>query len=271
VILGAGYALGVRRLHRRGDRWPAVRTTAFGGAVAVAAVALGPPVGSHDGDVRVHVAQHLAVALPVPLLLALSAPVTLALRTFPRRARRWLLAALHSRPAAVLTHPLLLVVADVAGAYALYLGPLYDLTGRHTWLHVVVHLHMLLTGCALSWVLAGRDPAPRPLRTRDRLVLLVAVAGSHDLLARLMYAESRPQGAGSPGQLHTAAELLAYGGDVIDTPGEDASCTAPPAATACWRATRRGCRRDRPAGSAGAAQGVKTARTQPSCLSLNIW
>lgn len=251
MIPGAGYALGVLRLHRRGDRWPVVRTTAFGGAVVVAAVALGPPVGSHDGDVRVHVAQHLAVAMLVPLLLALSAPVTLALRTFPRRARRRLLAALHSRPAAVLTHPLLLVVADVGGAYALYLGPLYDLTERRLWLHVVVHVHMLLTGCALSWVLAGRDPAPRPLRTRDRLVLLVVAGTGHDVLARLMYAEGRPRGAGSPGQLHTAAELLAYGGDAIDTAVAVAVLTA-------WYARRgrelhRSARRGRAGAGAGGA------------------
>jgi len=236
----------VLRLHRRGDRWPVVRTAAFGDAVVVAAVALGPPVGSHDGDVRVHVAQHLAVAMLVPLLLALSAPVTLALRTSPRRARRWLLAALHSRPAAVLTHPLLLVVADVAGGYALYLGPLYDLAGRHLWLHLMVHLHMLLTGCALSWVLAGRDPAPRPLRTRDRLVLLVVAGAGHDLLARLSTPRAARGAPGPPGSwtpppsssptaVTRSTRPSRWPCSPPGTPGEDASCTAPPAATACGR------------------------------------
>ena len=38
-------------------------------------------------------------------VLALSAPVTLALRTLPRTPKRWLLAVLHSRVARVLSFP----------------------------------------------------------------------------------------------------------------------------------------------------------------------
>ena len=49
--------------------------------------------------------QHMILSMVVPLFCALGAPVTLALRTLPRRPRRWLLAVLHSRVAKVLTFP----------------------------------------------------------------------------------------------------------------------------------------------------------------------
>ena len=41
-------------------------------------VAFAPPVGTRDGDFRVHVGQHLLIAVAAAaLLLALAAPVTL--------------------------------------------------------------------------------------------------------------------------------------------------------------------------------------------------
>ena len=58
-----------------------------------------------DTLLSVHMVQHMVLAMVVPLALALGAPVTLALRTLPRRPRRWLLVVLHSRVAKVLTFP----------------------------------------------------------------------------------------------------------------------------------------------------------------------
>jgi putative membrane protein len=67
----------------------------------------------------VQVFQHLLLGMAGPALLALSAPVTLALRTAPRRARRVLLKVLHSRPAAFLTAPAVAVAASLSGLHAL--------------------------------------------------------------------------------------------------------------------------------------------------------
>ena len=62
---------------------------------------------------------HMILAMVVPLAMALGAPITLALRTLPRRPRSWLLVVLHSRLAKVLTFPPLTFALFVITSWAL--------------------------------------------------------------------------------------------------------------------------------------------------------
>ena len=89
ILAAAGYGTALARLHRRGDRRPASRTAClFAGSVCVCAAVL-PPVSSHDEYFPVHIVQHLLLlGMAGPAFLALSAPVTLALRALPRRPHR---------------------------------------------------------------------------------------------------------------------------------------------------------------------------------------
>jgi hypothetical protein len=73
------------RLRRRGVRWPVTRAAAALAGSLCAAAAVLPPIASHDEVFPVHVAQHLLLGMAAPAFLALSAPVTLALRTLPSR------------------------------------------------------------------------------------------------------------------------------------------------------------------------------------------
>ena len=68
LVVTAAYAAGVRRLTRRGDRWPARRVLATAIGLLALAVALLPPVATHDDDPHVHVVQHLLLAMLAPLL-----------------------------------------------------------------------------------------------------------------------------------------------------------------------------------------------------------
>ncbi len=70
-------------------------------------------------------AQHMILAMVVPLALALGAPITLALRTLPRRARGWLLTVLHSRAAKVLSFPPLTFTLFIVTPWALYFSGWY--------------------------------------------------------------------------------------------------------------------------------------------------
>lgn len=200
------YRAGVRRLDARGDRWPLGRVAATASGLVVLAVALLPPVATADDDPRVHVVQHLLMAMLAPLLLALGAPVTLALRTLHPPARRRLLALLGSRAARVVTAPVAVLALDVGGLYAYYLTGLHDLAERHAALHVVAHAHMIAAGCLLAWVVAGADPVRGRPGVPGRLALLVVAGAAHDVLAKLLYL----RGWGE------AAQLLYYGGEAVD-------------------------------------------------------
>jgi cytochrome c oxidase assembly factor CtaG len=116
VLVTAGlYLWGVVVMRRRGDRWPLGRTLSFvlvgtGGAALATVSGL---AAYDDTLLSVHMVQHMILTMLVPLAMALGAPVTLALRTLPRRPRRILLRLLHSFPVAVLAAPATAVGAAV--------------------------------------------------------------------------------------------------------------------------------------------------------------
>ncbi|HST82745.1 MAG TPA: cytochrome c oxidase assembly protein [Kineosporiaceae bacterium] len=192
------------------------------GRIAAATLGLGcllatltPPLADAMTFDR-HAVRHLLLAMVAPLAFALSTPITFALRTLPHRLRRILLALLRSRLARALSTAPVVLALDVGGMYAFYLTPLYSATHERPWLNALVDAHMFLAGCLLSWYLVGRDPMPSPPSTRTRLIVLLLAAGSHDLLAKLMYAQHLPAHGGSTEQLQLGAQIMFYGGDVVE-------------------------------------------------------
>jgi putative membrane protein len=215
IIAGAGYVIGVQRLHLRGDRWPRQRSFAAAGGLLCLAVAVLPAPG-HVATFPAHVVQHLLMAMLGPLLLALSAPITLALRTLPTTGRRHLLATVHHSGFRVLTLAPVVLILDVVGLYAYYLTPLYEAAHHHTWLQGLIHVHMFLAGCLISWYLIGPDPITRRPSTRTALIVLLIAAAAHDILAKLLYAQQLPTAGGTPEQIQFGAQIMYYGGNVVE-------------------------------------------------------
>src|SRR6185436_17186557 len=89
--------------------------------------------------ISVHMVQHMILSMVAPILMALGAPVTLALRTLPKAPRQRLLAVIHSRVVRVLTFPLVTYALFVANPFVLYFSGLYRATLEHPWLHEWVH------------------------------------------------------------------------------------------------------------------------------------
>ena len=216
LLLAGGYLVGTLRLRRDGHRWPRGRTACLMAGTLCVAAALLPPVSAHDELFAVHVLQHLLLGMAGPALLALSAPITLALRTAPPPVRHVLLVVLHSRPAAFLAAPAFAVTVNLGGLYALYLTHLYAAAERSDLIHAAVHLHMFMAGCLLSWALIGTDPVRRRPAGQVRVIVLVVAAAGHDFLSKFMYARDLPFSAGSLAARHFGAELMYYGGTLVD-------------------------------------------------------
>ena len=184
LVAAALYLYGVYRLRQRGDHWPPGRTVAFlfGGLGSIAAVTV-TGVEAYDTTLlSIHMIQHMVLSMVGPIFLALGAPVTLALRTLPPRPRRVLVAVLHSRPARVLTFPLVAYAIFVATPFALYFTGLYRATLEHAWLHELVHVHFILTGCLFFWPLLGLDPLPNRWPYPARALLMVLSVPFHTVL-----------------------------------------------------------------------------------------
>jgi putative membrane protein len=176
-LTGVLYAVGVRRLADRGRRWSPTRSAAMAGALAVAVVATQSGVARHeDARLWVHMVQHALLGLAVPLLVVLAAPLTLALQSAAPATRRTLRAALRTRPAHVLAHPVVAWALFGGGLVVIYLTPLLELSVRNDAVHLLVHAHVVVSGTLFLAVLIGVDPLPgRPAPAARLLALLVAV------------------------------------------------------------------------------------------------
>ncbi|MGS0687895.1 cytochrome c oxidase assembly protein [Nakamurella sp. GG22] len=214
LLAAAGYVVGVRRLRGRGIGWPVARSavTALGLGCVVIGVLPAPGLDAFPA----HVLQHLLIAMLAPLLLALGAPITLALRTVGPRARLGILRLLHSSPVRVMTLAPVVLVLHIGGLYAFYLTPLFDIAHGNSMVAAVIHLHMFLTGCLLSALLVGADPIRNRPGLVTSLVVLLIAAATHDILAKFMYAHGLPAGAGPTDQLQMGAQLMYYGGTVVE-------------------------------------------------------
>jgi cytochrome c oxidase assembly factor CtaG/putative copper export protein len=187
IALAVVYVIGVRRLRARGDRWPVGRTVAWLTGCLGLLLATSSGIGRYAPAMfSVHMGQHMLLGMLVPILLVLGAPVTLGLRTLPSGGRagppgprEWLLAAVHSPVARVLTHPLVTLPLFVGSYYALYFSGLFDNALYQHWAHLGMNLHFLVVGLLFFWPLVGVDPAPRRWPPAARLGIVFASVPFH--------------------------------------------------------------------------------------------
>ncbi|MBW5422459.1 cytochrome c oxidase assembly protein [Streptomyces sp. BG9H] len=213
--VATGYVLAAARLRRRQDAWPRWREVSFtAGCAGVAWAAVGPLPG---GPFTAHMVQHLIVGMAAPLLLVLARPLTLALRALaPGAARRGLLALVHSRAAGLLVFPPLAALLDAGGLWLLYRTGLFAAMRHEPWLHAAVHTHVLIAGLLFTFAVCPLDPVRRRWSLLLRGTTLLAVGTAHAVLAKTLYAAPPPGTAVTNADLHAGAQLMYYGGDLVE-------------------------------------------------------
>jgi putative membrane protein len=173
VALAAWYLVSVRRLSVRGRGWSGARTASFLGGIALVVIALQSGLASYDDKVFwVYVTQHLLLMNFAPILLALSAPITLALQASSRPTQRVLLAILHNPVVEFVTHPVVVAVAAYATMLVYFLSPFYNFSLEHPLVLDLTHLHFLVSGCLFWFLIVGRDPSRWRLSHPAKLGLL---------------------------------------------------------------------------------------------------
>jgi cytochrome c oxidase assembly factor CtaG len=180
------YVAGVWRLRRRGDAWPVYRTIMWIAGFALLVWVTGGVVNVYqDYLFSMHMVGHMLLTMAIPLLMVAGAPVTLAARAIRKRdddtrgGREWILWAVHSPVARVLTNPFVAAGLFVGSLWVFYYTDLfrwslYDHLG-HEWMVA----HFLLTGYLFVQSLIGIDPVPYRLPYPGRLLLLIGVMAMH--------------------------------------------------------------------------------------------
>lgn len=180
------YFAAVWRLRKRGDKWPIYRTVLWTLGVVLLFYITNGGVNVYEKYLfSAHMSAHMVLTMGVPLLLVPGAPITLAARAIRKRrdgsrgGREWLLLAVHSRFASVISNPIVAAVLFAGSLWVFYYTPVFrwattDHIG-HEWMIV----HFLITGYLFVQSLIGIDPVKYRLPYPFRLLLLLLTMAFH--------------------------------------------------------------------------------------------
>jgi cytochrome c oxidase assembly factor CtaG/putative copper export protein len=223
------YLIGIRRLRRRGESWPPAAAAGWVGGWLLATWATSGGLARYAEVLfSANLIQHLALALPIPLLLVAGRPVTLAQRTLAPAddphwpgPREWLSALLGSRPLRLLARPHVALALQAAFAAVVYFAGLYE-TALRSDARVFTYGLVLVIGCAFWWGITGIDAAPHRPTPVAQAVMLGATVALLDLLGvALMHTQtdiggysdtglSRPWGPSVLGDQVLAGEITLW-------------------------------------------------------------
>jgi cytochrome c oxidase assembly factor CtaG len=231
TLVAAGlYLAGVRRLRRSGEPWPAGAVLAFGGGLAVLAVATMSFLGVYQGVLfYARAVQTILLLLAAPLFLALGRPLSLLTAAAPRAGRR-LAAVVSSRPARVLTFPAVTALAVVLVGFLLYFTPWYEAGLHSATARELTYLALLAPGWVFFWTLLRVDPVPQAYPylvalwvtgaevVGDAVLGLAVLADQHLIAGGYYQALARPWGPGPRADQVIGGGALWILGDLIGLP-----------------------------------------------------
>jgi putative copper resistance protein D len=193
VTAASLYGLGLRRAARAGTPHPRHFAVAFFAGLAVVALALISPIDVYaDASFSVHMIQHLLLTLLAPPLLALGAPIALALRATRPATAKILSRLLRSDLALVLSNPVVGWTLFVGVGFAIHLTSLFDLALRSTVVHALEHALWLGAALVYWWPIVGRDPSAHPVSYPVRLLSLFLAMPAMSFLALAIYSAPAP-------------------------------------------------------------------------------
>jgi len=177
VLAGtAGYLGTVGFVNRRHPKSPVPhwRVVAWLAGMLALAIALDSGIDAYADDLlSIHMVQHMLLVVVVPPLLALGAPVTLALRAAgPSLRRQYLLPILHSRFARILSAPALAWIVFTVVLAGSHFSPLFNAALEDPAIHFAEHLVYLGAGLLFWWPAVGADPSPRRFGYAGRVIYL---------------------------------------------------------------------------------------------------
>lgn len=147
------------KLAQHGRSWHRARTLAFMSGLVCVDLALQSPVSSYTSTYfQAHVIQHLLLMVVGPPLLALGAPSTLLLQTSGRTTKRRWLGVLHSRPFAVVSHPVTTWALYYGAMYMFFLTPVIGFAMEHMALMDLINVGFLAGSTLFWWPTIGIDP-----------------------------------------------------------------------------------------------------------------
>jgi putative membrane protein len=209
------YVFAVRSTNQDYKKWPYYRTLLWiMGVISAEAALVGPIATQAHHDFGAHMVGHLLLGMLAPLLMVLSAPVTLILRSLSISKGRRLTKVLKSRMIQFVGDPIVATALNIGGLWLLYTTGLYSAMHHHVSLHLLIHIHVFLAGYLFTASMIYIDPISHRRSYLYRGIVLVIALAGHGILSKYIYAIP-PVGVPSV-QAEQGGMLMYYGGDAID-------------------------------------------------------
>ncbi len=218
IITAAWYLRAEWSLSTRGRSWSIKRTVSFMAGLVAVVIALQSPVSTFTMDYfQAHVIQHLLLMVIGPPLLAMGAPMTLALQTSSRSGKIRLLSILNSRPFKVLTHPLPVWVLYYFSMFAFFLTFALNFAMTHMWVMDLINLGFFFASTLFWWPLIGVDPVPHwKMGYGTRMANLLIGVPLESFLALALLSETRPAASMyTVASTHSGAAILWIGAELF--------------------------------------------------------
>ncbi|MCM3389499.1 cytochrome c oxidase assembly protein [Ureibacillus chungkukjangi] len=215
IVLIVGYLVLVYRTNEKYKKWPMIRCVFW--IIGIAAVFLGiagPIAERAHASFQAHMMTHLLLGMLGPLLLVLSAPMSLLLRSVPVTWGRILSKVLKSFYVRWITHPIIASILNAGGLWILYTTDLYHSMQSSNLLHVFVHVHVFLAGYVFTLSMIYIEVTPHRTSFQLRAIVLILAMAAHSILSKWIYANPPLGVEATDAQL--GGMLMYYGGDAID-------------------------------------------------------
>lgn len=209
------YITAVHYSNRKYNPWPFHRTVSWViGVACIAGALIGPLAEQAHSDFNAHMYTHLLLGMLGPLLLALSAPMTLLLRMLQVKHARKITRLLKSTPLKIISHPFTATFLNMGGLWLLYTTSLFTFMHTSIILYVFVHLHVFIAGYLFTISMIYIDPTPHRTSFKIRAIVLIFAMASHSILSKWIYAQPPPGVARADAE--QGGLTMYYGGDAID-------------------------------------------------------
>lgn len=215
ILIITIYLTAVFISNKKYQRWPFYRIIFFiVGILCTAAALIGPIAESAHTNFQAHMVMHLLLGMLGPLLISLSAPMTLVLRNLSIKHARMLSKLLKSAYVQFICHPITAAILNIGGLWVLYTTDLFSMMHSSILVYTVVHLHIILAGYVFTISMIYIDPTPHRTSFYLRACILVIAMAGHNILSKWIYANP-PAGVGKA-DAELGGMMMYYAGDAID-------------------------------------------------------